>query len=461
MEIYDIVVVGGGISGLSLCWNLLQRDPKIKLLLVDKGTRPGGCVRTMERSGYRVELGPNGVVDRAPDTLDLIRALGLESELVKADDSARKRYLYMKGELRPLPDAPAQIFKTETLTLAGRLRLLCEPFIPRVRKGREESIAEFAKRRFGRQVADNFLDPFVGGVYAGDPGKISVQAAFPRIYEWEAKYGSVLRGAAKQKKEKQRVGGDTDSIGGLWSLNGGMGVLTRKLCEVLGPERVIQGAAVTELEPFGPGWRLHLGGKHAALLTRQVVLSTPAHVSGDLLSFHCSAAGDILKDWPYAGIVVVALGFKRSQVSHPLDGFGYLVPFKEERPILGCLFSSSIYPKGRSPEEYVLLRVMMGGARSSSLVDLDADSLMHIAEEEVREVLGISGRATLRRAIRWANALPQYTLGHKHRLEQLEQLVTEFCPGISLHSNAFHGVAVNDCTRSSKALAAKLLASSR
>ncbi len=459
-------IIGAGISGLTTAFALLEesrkRGTEADLVILEADTRPGGKIRTDSVDGYLCEWGPNGFLNNSPPTLELCSMLGVGARLVGASEAASKnRFLLLSGRLEPVPISPPSFLRSPILPFWSRLRVALEPFIPRG-KG-EETVLEFASRRLGRGLATTLVDAMVTGIYGGDPGELSVDAAFPRLRRLETNHGSLIRGAIALAREKRRKrkseGGDRDGpaiqtgpSGSLTSLRGGLGELIDALVQRIGLEKIELGtpvAAIVEAEN-GLEVRTSAGG----IPVDQVVVTVPSYRAAPMLSGLSEELARGLEDFPYAPVAVVCLGFEAKKVTRTPEGFGFLVPGREGLPILGCLFSSSIYP-GRAPEGRVLLRAMLGGRRQGRIVEEGEEILLSKTLELLRPVLGLEGDPELVRIYRYPRAIPQYTLGHLDRVAKVEALADRW-PGLHLSGNSYHGVAMNNCVENAFDLGKRL-----
>jgi oxygen-dependent protoporphyrinogen oxidase len=437
-----VLVVGGGISGLATAWFLRQRGYAAAVL--ESGAEPGGSIRTVRREGFLVEAGPNSVLYRDGALGELVRGLGLDDELIEANPAAKRRYIAKGGRPVPLPGDPLAFVSTGVFTPAGKLRLLLEPFHRRA--AAEESIAQFVRRRLGPQFLDWAIDPFVSGVYAGDPERLSVRAATPKIYALETEYGSLFLGAAARMLRGRPSG--PQPTGRLVSFRNGMQTLPGAIARSLGGD-FRPGAAVEAIERTPDGWAVRAGdffgeGQH-------LVLAVPAYRAAELLAPIDPEGADALGGVRYPPVASVALGFGRTQVAHPLDGFGMLIPGRLACETLGVLFSSTLFP-GRAPPDQVLLTAFIGGARHESAGALPEHLLVEHVLADLASLLGLSGQPVFRHVTRWARAIPQYELGHLERVGRVSARVARL-PGLHLRANWREGVALGDCVANAKALA--------
>jgi len=452
-----IVVVGGGISGLATAYALHERSRDANqsndIVVLEAGEAIGGTIATTPSNGFLCEGGPNGFLDSKPHTLALIRRLGLSEQVLTSSDAARRRFVMIKGRLHELPTTPGAFLRSGLLTLGGRLRVLGERWVGRATDV-DETVAAFARRRLGTQVAQRLIDPFVSGVFAGDPELLSLRVTFPRLHELETEFGSLIRASSKlRKKRGPQEGGAAGPGGRLTSFSEGMGTLTKALAQALAPN-VHCNSPVVSLSRENDRWAV-VTAAGASESADCVILAIPAYRAAALLAPLDKALSEPLNSIPYASVAVVALGFHRDAVQHPLDGFGFLIPHQESRKILGCLWTSSVFPGRRAPDNHVLLRSMVGGARAGERVALDDASMVALVRAELDTVLGLEGDPALVHVRRYDRAIPQYTVGHLDRVEALEQACSQW-PGLFVTGNAFRGVGINDCTREAEELADRL-----
>ncbi len=443
-ERLDVLVVGAGISGLTTAFHLRRAGKRVAVL--EASERVGGSIETYADGAWRFEMGPNTVVESHESAGRLIRDCGLESEKIAASPSAKRRYLYKSGRLEPLPSGPVGLLKTPLFPLSAKLRLLREPWIGRPAGGEEESIAGFVRRRLGQAILDYAVGPFVSGVYAGDPERLSVRWAVPKIHALERDHGSLLRGALAKRKGAA----PGSPRGAMISFREGLAELPRKLAREIGDvrtgvacEKVLRGDAGFQVEtPLG------------IIEAERVVLAVPADVAARLLDEATAGASRLFAEIPYAPVVVVSLGWRREDASHPLDGFGFLAPRKERLRLLGCLFPSEIFP-GRAPEGHVALATFAGGRTDPDLVTWDDERIVSTLVEELRGPLGLTGEPAFQLVRRWPRAIPQYELGHGRFVERAQE-IEDALPGLRLGGNFLGGVSVPDCIRNATALAADL-----
>jgi oxygen-dependent protoporphyrinogen oxidase len=458
-----VIIVGAGISGLALAYRLQQAAPAASITVLEQRDRPGGTLWTERRDGFQVEVGPNGFLDTKPTTLALCRELGLGDRLLPASTaSARNRYLFLGGRLRRLPNGLVSFLTTGLLSWRAKLALLTERFRPPRGDGDDESLDAFVRRRAGGEVAEVLADAFVTGIYAGDPTLLSVRAAFPRLAGFEEQHGSVIKGmlaAARQRRAEAKARGEPARRGGLWSFREGLRLLAETLTSRLRQPPVL-GATVQGIEYLpaaGPArWRVVGAGGHC-WTAEALVLTCPAPTQGALLSEVDPELAGRIDGIAYSGVVVVGLGYRREDVPHPLDGFGYIAPQRTRRDLLGVQWCSSVFPD-RAPPGMVLLRALAGGWNRPEIVGWDDDRLLAALRADLRLALGITAAPGFVHLTRWPRAIPQYHLGHLERVAWIEERAARY-PGLFLGGNAYRGVALNDCTEQAEVLAGRIASS--
>ena len=442
----DVLIVGGGISGLATAWFLRRRGVAVTVL--EAGGEAGGTVRTIARAGFTVETGPTSTLSRGGALDELIAGVGVQADVVEADRRA-PRYIVKDNRLVPLPSGPIDFIKTPLFTASAKWRLLAEPVWRRARA--EESIAQFARRRIGAQFLDWAVDPFVSGVYAGDPERLSVRAAIPRLYALEAQYGSLFIGALAQMF-RGRSGG-AQPRGRLISFRRGMQTLPAAIARELG-ESLHLNTRVSALTRAGTQWIVHSAG--AEFRASNVILAVPAYRAAELLAPMSPELVRELNAIAYSPVVSIALGFARKQVGHPLDGFGALLPRRLQRETLGVIFSSTLFA-GRAPPDKVLLTAFIGGVRNPAVGERDESELVDRVLSDLRPLLAIQGDPIFRIVTRWPQAIPQYELGHNERLARIDAILAEK-PGLHVCANWRGGISLADCVSSAAALADTLTA---
>ncbi len=438
-----IAIVGAGISGLSTAQAILSRNPQAEIVVFESEQRVGGKVWTeTSAEGFVCEGGVNGFLDKIPRTLELCKELGLAP--VAANAAAQQRYVFSQQELHRLPEKPAEFLTSRLLSVAGRLRVLYETLVGGTDK-EDETVAEFGARRLGHEAFAKLIDPMAAGVFAGDATKMSLKSCFPRIHDVEAEYGSLIRGLVKLQLQARREGKKNSPGPGpggrLTSFSHGMSALTDTLAAVLG-SRIRTAAPVAGISRRGRGYTLHMA--HGADEEADVlILAIPAYAQARILREYEPELACLLDGIEYPALSVVCLGYRKKPDGQHPAGFGFLVPSRENRSILGTIVDSNVFA-GRAPEGTVLLRSMVGGARTPRLAELPDGQLIDRVRADLQDITGLSAEPCFSRIFRHEQAIPQYLVGHAARLEAIDQTLTRH-PGLVLTGNALRGVSLNDC----------------
>jgi len=460
-----LVVVGGGITGLSAAHRATElareRGLPLDLTLIEARDRLGGSIASERVDGFLVEAGPDSFLSEKPWALALCRRLGVEDRLVRTDDRFRRVFVWHRGRLHPLPDgfqllAPTAMrpFVTSSLfSLPGKLRMALDLLLPRG-GGDDESLGAFVRRRLGAEALERVAQPLVAGIYTADPDDLSLTATMPRFIELERTERSVILGLRRALRRAPLPG----TSGARWSLfvtfAGGMEELVTTLAARLPAGAVALKQRVSVLERTGGRWRVATseGGSFDA---DHVILATEAHATARLTRYVDPALATLVEEIPYASAATVSLGYRRTDVPHVLDGFGFVVPRSEGKALLAGTFASVKYP-GRAPEGHVLIRGFLGGMLNAGVLAEDDDALVARARGELRDALGIAAEPVLTRLHRWPASMPQYRVGHLARVETIERALGAL-PGLSLAGAAYRGVGIADCVHSGEAAAEEAL----
>ena len=451
-----VCVIGAGISGLTTAFWL--RRMGFEVILLERESRAGGTIRTSHEDGWLIEQGPNSALETTPLFGTLFEALGILEERVYADPSSNRRYVLRNGSLHPIPMSPGAFLQTGLWSPRAKLRLLAEPFVGRA--GTEETVADFVTRRLGREFLDYAINPFVAGVYAGDPEQLSVRAAFPKLYALEEKYGGLIRGMIQGARERKRRAETAKDRARMFAFRSGMQAFPDALARALeGQARY--GCTVREIERIsgpavgGPFKISYVRGSEPVNVQADaVVLSVPSYAAAQLLERFSPTLSSRLSAVSYPPVAEVYLGFRQGQIPRPLDGFGYLIPAVERRNILGTIWSSAIF-SGRAPAGHAALTTFVGGSRQPDLVHLSDEQLLALVLADLRSIMGVTGRPVIARIVRWPRAIPQYTLGYGSVLAEIDRCEAAF-PGLFVCSNYRGGIAVGDCIMSGERIATRV-----
>lgn len=468
-----VVIIGAGLSGLVAAHRLITagsgpgagRPPEICVL--ESRPRAGGAIWTDHQDGFTLEGGADSFITNKPWGVDLCRELGLGDRLISTDPTYRRSFVVQKGRLLPVPDGfvlmtPSRLWPLLTspvLSLRGKARMLLERFVPRRRETSDESLASFVRRRFGREALDRLVQPLIGGIYTADPNELSLESTLPQFPALEREYGSLIRGALKQARANKALdrGASGARYGLFASLDAGMELLPQTLLQSLPRDAVRLSTPVRRVvrpDAQGP-WRVELLDG-SVIEAGAVIIATEAHAAARLLDGQDPELAQQLRAIPYASSVIANVAYRRDAVTHPLNGFGAVVPIVEGRQILAVSFTSVKFPC-RAPEGTVLMRVFVGGATQPHLFDLEDTQIATLVRQELAALLGVRGEPLLIEIGRHTRAMPQYTLGHRERVAAIRDSL-ERHPGLELAGNAYDGVGVPDVVRAAREVADRLLA---
>lgn len=439
-----IAIVGAGISGLSTAFYIQRARPDWALTIFDANAEPGGTMHTADIEGFRFEAGGNGFLSNKPDSLQLVEDAGANELLLPSSDAARKRFVY-KDRLHRLPESPPAFLASKLIGWPAKLRVAGEVFVPAKTDGEAETLQQFGYRRVGKAFTDVFLDAMVAGIYATTPDKVSVDAAFPLVTALEREHGGLFRGMLAKRKKEAGPGGV------LMSFNGGVSTLIAHLQARIGADWRL-GTAVTALERDGARYTLEADGTQ--LDVDRVVVATPSTVAANIVRGLDDVLADRIAAIDYSPVAVVGLGYR--QLDHALDGFGLLTTTSAHLPILGVLWDTSVFPD-RAPPGGKILRVIIGGQRNPELVDQEPDALIDTALTGIAASMGVTATPDVTYVKRWPKGIPSYAPGHIPRVDAIFEQLTAH-PGLYLNSNAYRGIAMNDCVRNGRALAERIVA---
>ena len=451
-----IIVIGGGISGLAAAHRLTELSrgagPDLRVTLLEASYRLGGVIATEQMDGLLLELGPDSYITEKPAALRLCERLGLTDRLIAPRHEGLKLYTVHRQALTPLPEgfllmAPTRVgsvLGSPLFSWGGKLRMAVEPLVPRRWDAGDESLASFVRRRLGREVLERVAQPLIGGIYASDPENLSLAATMPRFPEMERSHGSVILGTRRAQQRRAQAAGETGARWSLFvSIDGGMEVLVRRIQEALEPGEVRLGEAVHELSWNPDAHRWRVATSRGRLDADGVICTLPASAAATALTAVDPSLARELGATSFSSTATVNLAYRRGDIAHPLDGYGFVVPHVERRRIMACTFSSVKY-SGRAPEDVALLRCFAGGALQPEMLDQSDESLETQVREDVESLLGISGTPTLCRTTRYPDAMPQYNVGHLDRLQRIEARLERF-PALALAGKSYRGIGIADC----------------
>ena len=452
-----VVVIGGGISGLAAAEELLRADTRLRVTLLEAAPILGGIIQTERHDGYVIEAGPDVLLATKPAGVEFCARVGVADRL-QGTAPAGRAFVRRGTSLYRLPSGlsglvPAQagpLLGSRLLSWRGKLRVLAEPIIPRRRDGGEESVEAFVVRRLGREMYDRLVEPLLSGIFAGDGSRLSIDAAFPHLRAWETEDGSLLRGARRRARVQASA---------FVTLPGGLGELVDAAAATLrasGRATIRSGSPVRSAgAAYGAPPVVLLETGEAVAADAVIIAASPAATAA-IVRDDCPEAAALLAGIPTSSVAIITLGYDAASIPRALDATGYVVPRADSGPVLACTWSSAKFP-GRAPSGKALLRVFLGGGGREAAARQSDDWLLAEARHEVATVLGASGEPELTRIARWTDAMPQYTLGHRARVEAIREQVSRR-PWLALAGNACNGVGIPDCIRSGQLAARRVLA---
>jgi len=449
-----IVVIGAGISGLTTAYLLLKEGYDVVVL--EQKDKVGGSIETVSESGFLFDRGPNSGLETTPLIQRLVKELNLEDQFVYANREGNKRYILRNNELHALPMSPPAFFKTKLFSGKAKLRLMAEPFIGKSKDGYYQSIAEFVTRRLGKEFLDYAINPFVAGVYAGRPEELSVKSAFPKLYALEEDYGGIILGSIRSIRKRKKSKEVSKQSAKMFSFKDGMKVLPEAIADELG-NRISTGVEVTSVRKtadgnYGVTFR---DGKQSLTLLADVVLSTvPAYKAAELFGHFDEKLIEHLNGIYYPPVLVLYLVYEKSAVGQPLDGFGFLIPEKEEKSFLGAIWSSVIFPN-RTDETKAAFTIFIGGSRDAGFVDDVEQIVIDRARREFELLMKISAEPILITKRFWPKAIPQYNLGYVEHENFFDHFEKDN-KGIFLGGNYRGGISVGDCIKNSELVAQRI-----
>ena len=459
-----VVIVGGGISGLAAAHRLIELGlERRQITLIEASGRLGGTLQTQHRDGFLLERGPDSFISEKPEAVALAKRLGLESRLIETNEQFRRSFLVRNGRLRPVPEgfqllAPSRVWPfitTDIFSFTGKLRMAADVLLPRkpANGTQDESLASFVRRRLGKEALERMAQPMVGGIYTADPETLSLRATLPRFLDMERDQRSLILAMLRQSRAlKSGTSGARYSL--FLSFDGGMGVLVEGLTDALAGVDVRLNTRVETLAVESGAWTIRTN-TGTTLEADAVCVAVPAYVAASLLQNLDGKLAAQLNKIRYASTATINFAYPRASIKHPLDGFGFVVPFIEKRSLLACTFSNVKFA-GRATEDHVLLRAFAGGALQPEVFALEESELVAQVEADLRELLNIDRDPLFTEVAKWERSMPQYEVGHLERVERIEGEVKQLA-GLALAGNAYRGAGIPDCIRSGETAAEHLI----
>ena len=465
-----VIVVGGGIAGLSAAYYACKKSADIQVTLLEAGDCWGGKITTdrvpFEGGDFIIEGGPDTFLATKPWGVALCEKLGLADRLHGTNPHQKNTYVLHKNKLQPLPDGLAMmiptnipsILKSQLVSWPGKVRMGLDFLLPSHNGQHDESLGQFVSRRLGREAYENLIEPLMSGIYAGDGDQLSLRSTFPYLHDLEHKYGSLARGALQMRQQMAARGQSAQgSRSAFLTPTTGLAEIVEKLVESLrlnNADLRLNAPVKTVQWENGKTWIVELETGEV-LRADSVILATPAPVTGSLLASFDPQLASVLESIHYASTATVTLAYRQGDISRPLDGYGYVIPRREGRRALACTWTSTKFPH-RAPEGYALIRVFVGRAGQESDIPWDESGLLDLAQEELKLTLGITAEPLVSRVFIWERAMPQYNLGHLEKLAQIDAALEKY-PGLALAGNGYRGIGIPDCIHSGEVAVEKIL----
>jgi len=465
-----LIIIGGGIAGLSAAYFAQKKAPDTKITLLEAGDRWGGKITTdripFDDGDFIIEGGPDTFLATKPWAIALCKELGLGDRLHGTNPHLKNTYVLHKNKLQPLPDGLAMmiptnipsILKSQLVSWPGKARMGFDFLLPSQNGHHDESLGQFVSRRLGREAYENLIEPLMSGIYAGDGDQLSLRSTFPYLHDLEHKYGSLARGALKMRQQMAARGAKTQgSRSAFLTPTTGLAEIVEALVDILtesGVELRLNTPVKTLERSNVQTWKVTLGNGES-LLTDGVIMAAPAYAAGKIVSGLDPELASVLGGIPYASTATVTLAYRQSDLSRPLDGYGYVIPRREGRRALACTWTSTKFPH-RAPDGYALIRVFVGRAGQESDIPWNEDGLLALAREELGLTLGVTTEPLVSRVFIWESAMPQYNLGHPEKLSRIE-VALEKHPGLALAGNGYRGIGIPDCIHSGELAVEKTL----
>jgi oxygen-dependent protoporphyrinogen oxidase len=470
-----VVIIGGGISGLAAAHRLVERNAhsktEMEVVLLEASERTGGVIRTERRDGFLLEGGPDSFISEKPEAVALAKRIGLAPRLIETNETHRRSFIVRGGKLLAVPEgfqllAPTRFWPfvtTGIFSWMGKARMALDLILPRraaANGSDDESLAQFVRRRFGREALERMAQPMVGGIYTADPEHLSLRATMPRFLEMEREHRSLIRAMWKRRR-KQSVAEIRSTSGARYSLflsfDAGMNVLVDAILARLGSVKIRLNTKVESLAFDAASRRWKIGISAGETIGADAVcLALPAYASANLLREVDGELAAELEAILYASTATINLAYRRADIPHALDGFGFVVPAIEHRATLACTFSSVKFA-GRAPLGQALIRAFVGGALQPQMYALDEDAMVAAVSRDLRELLGIEKPPLFAHVEKWPRSMAQYHLGHVERVERIRKRLGSLS-GLTLAGNAYNGAGIPDCIRSGESAADEILA---
>ena len=441
-----ITILGAGITGLATAHWLEKEGYDVTIL--EQNSEPGGAMITKYSNEYLIDFGPNSGLETTPKIKKIVDDIGLSDEMIYANHEGNKRYILKNNKLLPLPTSPMAFLFSKLFSLSAKFRLMKEPFVGKSEDGYYQSISEFVTRRLGKEFLENAIDPFVSGVFAGDPSKLSVKSAFPKLYRLEEVYGGLIKGVIKGAKERKNRKEDSKQNAKMFSFKNGMQSFPKAIAKNFSGN-IFYDCTIENIEKVDDrvGVKILRNGQRGEIVSDVLLSTIPSHKFSKYTKSFPSDFSKHLNDIFYPPVMVLFLGYNKEVITQELDGFGFLIPSKEKKKFLGAIWSSVIF-ENRAEEHKAAFTIFVGGARHPNFTEDQVDQRIEDAVKEFSEIMGIKSKPEIIDYKYWEKAIPQYNLGHIEHDNYFDKFEEEN-PGIFLGGNYRGGISVGDCIKSS------------
>ncbi len=448
-----VVVIGAGISGLTTAYLLSKKG--IDVRIIERKSEVGGSIESVNENGFLYDRGPNSALETTPVIAQLIEELNLQDELLYANKEANKRYILRNNKLHALPMSPPALIKTELFSAKAKLRLMAEPFIGRSNDGYYQSLAEFVKRRLGQEFLDFAINPFVAGVYAGRPEELSVKSAFPKLYALEEKYGGLIIGTIRSIRERKKRAEKSKQTAKMLSFKSGMIALPKAIANYIG-NKIFLSAEVLSIDKTNDSYIVSYkqNGIDEAIVCDAVLSTVPAYVASGLFTKFNKKFKTHADAIYYPPVLIYFLAYNKKDIKQPLDGFGFLIPEKENKSFLGALWSSVIFPY-RANDDIATFTLFIGGSRNPNFIKESRETLLSRLRKEFEEIMKITGQPIYSSQRFWEKAIPQYNIGYVEHEKFFDEFEKEN-PGLFISGNFRGGISVGDCIKNAAIVAEKI-----
>jgi oxygen-dependent protoporphyrinogen oxidase len=454
-----IIIIGGGIAGLSAAYRIheeISKNTALECTLLESSEKFGGKISTMRFDGFIVERGPDSFISQKPEAINLCKKLGLEGRLIGTSPDHPSTYVCLKNKLVTMPDGLSLMIPTKFMPFIlsplfswiGKIRMGMDLFIPKSKEKGDESLASFVRRRMGKEALEKMAEPMLAGIYASDPELMSIKSTFPVFVQTEQKYRSLILGMIARKREqtlhRDKIPKGKQPFSLFMTLKNGLDEMIVALVEKATTIVFRAGTKVTNLSFAEKAWKLTLDDG-SIISADAIILATPAKISAHLLEPTSPKVAGLLNEIRYVSTATVSIAYKKEGFPHSLDGFGFVIPKTEGKRILACTWTSSKFPE-RVPEECVMLRCFVGGATREELAELDEGAIGIMVREELLDIMGIDCEPVFLKVFRYKKANVQYRVGHAALIESVRKELQSF-PGLMVAGSAYTGIGIPDCIR--------------